>query len=129
PDPLKRPMAVRGIPEGVEDAVPLNDAHDRGNRETAEPEGADDAIDSGEPDEPGGRARHRRAAALGCHAPHGHAAPLKLLFIPICRAGRRRKIHVQASFSAGPVPYGGLRGRTAGISSLPAGRPSSWYRS
>ena len=39
--------------------------------------------------EPGGRARYRHAASSGCHAPHGHATSLRLLFMPICRAGRR----------------------------------------
>jgi hypothetical protein len=108
------------------EAVPLGDAHDRGNRETAESQGADDAIDSGEPDEPGGRARYRRAASLGCHAPHGHAASLSLLFIPICRAGRRRRIHLQASFSAGPVPDGGPRGPVNLAPGLTAWSSGAW---
>jgi hypothetical protein len=43
--------------------VPLGDAQDRGNRETAESQGTDDAVNCGEPDEPGARARYRRAAA------------------------------------------------------------------
>src|SRR5215475_903054 len=51
-------------------------------------------------------ARPRRVVTRRMAAP----ASLRLLFMPICRAGRRRRIHLQASFSAGPVPDDGLRG-------------------
>ena len=58
PDPFEGAVAVRGIPEGVDDAVPLADAHDRRNRETAEPQSVDDAIRASDPQAPGRRARH-----------------------------------------------------------------------
>src|SRR5262249_25533627 len=58
PYPFEGAVAVRGIPEGVDDAVPLADAHDRRNRETAEPQSVDDATRPGDPQAPGRQGRH-----------------------------------------------------------------------
>ena len=76
---LERGAAVRGpldviavlSPPDVDDPAPSSDAEDRGNREGAETQRADDAVQADEPDEPGGRASQRGAVWPGGGAAHG----------------------------------------------------------
>jgi hypothetical protein len=58
-------------PPDVDDPASSSDAEDRGNREGAEAQRADDAVQAGEPDEPGGRASQRGAVWPGGGAAHG----------------------------------------------------------